>query len=172
MAATTGISLEEYLQTSYERDPEYIDGVLKEKPVVQFVHGRVQTLLGVWFWQHQGEWNTQCAVETRTQVSRVKVRLPDLVVVSANNDEQGTLTRPPLVAIEVLSPTDSYADLRARAEDLTAMGVRNVWLIDPDRRTGEIWRDGYWQPAGGDRLEAVESPIFLDLAWVWAELDR
>ena len=172
MATTTGISLEEYLQTSYKPDCEYIDGALKEKPVVQFVHGKLQGLLFVWFWQHQAEWHTQCAVETRTQVGAAKVRLPDLVVVSANSHEQGTLTVAPLVAVEVLSPTDSYADLRARAEDLTAMGVRNVWLIDPDHRTGEIWRNGHWQPAGSDRIEAVDSPIFLDLAWVWSELDK
>jgi Uma2 family endonuclease len=171
MATTTGISLEEYLQTSYRPDREYIDGTLKEKPVVPFVHGRVQMLLGVWFWQHQDEWHTQCAVETRTQVSTAKVRLPDIVVVSADSHEQGTLTTPPLVAIEVLSPSDSYADLRACAEDLTAMGVRNVWLIDPEHRTGEVWRDGYWQPAGSERIEAVDSAIFLDLAWVWSELD-
>jgi Uma2 family endonuclease len=82
MATTTGISLEEYLQTSYRPDREYIDGTLKEKPVVPFVHGRVQMLLGVWFWQHQDEWHTQCAVETRTQVSTAKVRLPDIVVLS------------------------------------------------------------------------------------------
>jgi Uma2 family endonuclease len=172
MATTSGISLEEYLRTSYKPDREYIDGALKEKPVVQFVHGKLQGLLVVWFWQHQSEWNTRCAVETRTQVSRAKVRLPDVVVVSANNREQGTLTTAPLVAIEILSPSDSYADLRSRAEDLTAMGVRNVWLIDPDHRTGEVWRDGYWQPAGSGRIDAVDSPLFLDLAWVWAELDR
>jgi Uma2 family endonuclease len=51
------------------------------------------------------------------------------------------------------------------------MGVRNVWLIDPEHRTGEVWRDGYWQPAGSERIEAVDSAIFLDLAWVWSELD-
>lgn len=170
MATTTAVSLEEYLATSYRPDREYINGELKEKPVVGFAHGETQAALSVWFWNHRAEWQVQCAVETRTQVGPVKVRLPDFVIVSAQNRQRGTLTEPPLVAIEVLSPSDGYADLRARATDLAAMGVRNVWLLDPDARTAEVWRDGYWQPAGPERVHAVESPIYLDLTWLWSEL--
>jgi Uma2 family endonuclease len=170
MATTTGISLEEYLQTSYKPDREYIDGVLKEKPVVGFAHGELQSILAAWFREHRKVWNIRCAVETRTQVTSERVRLPDFVVVSDAVYVSGALSEPPLIAIEVLSPTDSYADLRARAEDLTRMGVRNIWLLDPASRTGEVWRDDHWQPAGSGRMEAVESPIFLDLAWLWAEL--
>lgn len=172
MATATRVSLEEYLQTSYRPDREFLDGVLKEKPVVEFVHGEVQGLLFSWFLQHRDEWGIRASVETRTRVRAGKVRLPDVVVVASGSREKGTLTVAPLVAIEVLSPTDSYSDLRERAEDLWAMGVRNIWLIDPEHRTGEVWRDGYWQPAGSARIDAVESPVFVDLAWVWAELDR
>ena len=172
MVTTTALSIEEYLQTSYEHDCEYIDGALKEKPVVEFVHGRVQMLLGVWFWQKESAWGIRCAVETRTRVKEGKVRLPDVVVVSSTNRPQGALTEPPLIAIEVLSPTDSYHDLRHRAEDLCSMGVQNIWLIDPLRRTGEVWRDGFWQPAESSRIQAVDAPVFLDMDWLWAELDR
>lgn len=172
MASTTALPLEEYLQTSYRPDREYIDGALKEKPVVGFAHGELQAILASWFRQNRKQWNIRCAVETRTQVSTTKVRLPDVVVVSAGTQPQGALTEPPIVAIEVLSGTDSYADLRARAADLSAMGVRNIWLLDPAKRTAETWRDGFWQPAGPARIEAIDSPVFLDLAWLWAELDR
>ena len=36
MATTAGISIQEYLRTSYTPDCEYIDGELKEKHVVVF----------------------------------------------------------------------------------------------------------------------------------------
>ena len=49
MAATTLVTLEEYLRTSYEPDQEYIDGELKEKPVVRWTHSRLQASLCMWF---------------------------------------------------------------------------------------------------------------------------
>ncbi len=41
MATTAGISIEQYLNTSYTPDCEYIDGELREKPVVGFSHGNI-----------------------------------------------------------------------------------------------------------------------------------
>ncbi len=47
MATTVTVSMEMYLSTSYCPDVEYLDGVLKEKPVIQIVHGWVQVLIGM-----------------------------------------------------------------------------------------------------------------------------
>ena len=166
------VSMEEYLRTSYRPDVEYINGELKGKSLVTPAHGKAQTLLGVWFWQHRHEWGIWAAVEARTQVDPDRVRLPDFVVVVRTNREKAALTQPPLAAIEVLSPTDSYKDLKARATDLASMGVQNVWLIDPEARTGEIWSVGEWQLSKTTQLRAVESPIFLDLEWLWEQMDE
>ena len=170
------VSLEEYLRTSYHPDVEYLDGKLGEKPVVGFAHGETQGFLFQWFSQHYAEWNIRCAVETRTQVSASQVRLPDVVVVAAQDrpkdESRGALDKPPLIAIEVLSPTDAYLDLKLRAADLAAMGVPNVWLIDEQARTAEVWADRSWHPVTTTRLEAVNSPIYLDLAWLWQQLDQ
>jgi hypothetical protein len=65
---------------------------------------------------------------------------------------QGALESPPLIALEVLSPDDSYADLRQRARDLRAMGTPNIWLQ-------------------GDRLQAEGTEAYLDPAWLWTEFD-
>ena len=172
MATTVKVSLQEYLNTSYHPDVEYLDGELKEKPVVKLAHGRIQSLLSVWFWQHRKDWHIQVAVDTRTQVSSDHVRLPDVVVVSANVKERGTLTQAPLVAIEVLSPTDTYYELKQRAADLEQMGVKNVWLIDEDARTAEIWSGGSWHLSESEKVEAVDSPIHLDLNWLWQQMDE
>ncbi len=172
MATAAKVSLQEYLNTSYRPDVEYIDGELKEKSVVTPAHGKTQTLLGVWFWQRRKEWGIWAAVETRTQVDADRVRLPDFIVMIRTNREQAALTEPPLIAIEVLSPSDSYKELKLRAADLKSMGVHNVWLLDPEARTGEVWRDGSWHREPGTRLEAVDSPMFLDLDWLWQQLDE
>jgi len=172
MATAVKVSIEEYLTTSYHPDVEYIDGELKEKPVVQFAHGRVQVLLGVWFWQHEEEWHIVAAAETRTQVNANHVRLPDLVVISSATKERDTLKQPPLIAIEVLSPTDTYQDLKSRAIDLEEMGVKNIWLIDEEARTAEIWRQGSWYLSKAETLHAVDMPLYLNLSWLWQQMDK
>ena len=172
MAIKTLVSIEEYLNTSYEPDVEYLDGELKEKPVVGFPHGETQVILGAWFRSHRQEWGIRVAVETRTHVDATRFRLPDFVVVSKDERSRGALESPPLIAIEVLSPTDTYAELKGRAEDLAHMGVANVWLLDPEKRTAEVWTGRGWNLVDGPKLQAVDSPMFIDLEWLWAELDE
>ncbi len=172
MAATaTAVSLAEYLRTAYRPDVEFLNGELKEKPVPEFLHGVIQGLTFTWFREHRKEWSILVSVETRTQVEEERFRLPDVVVVRKGEEAKGALTKSPLIAIEVLSPTDSYADLRERAGDLRAMGTENVWLLDPATRTAEVWTGKHWQPVEGNRLTAVNASVFLDLDWLWAELD-
>ncbi len=170
-AIATTVSLAEYLRTSYHPDVEYVCGELKEKPMPTLSHGMVQALLAGWFLSHRKEWGIVVASEVRTQVDVDHVRLPDVVLVRTGGGRPRTLVQAPLVAIEILSPDDSYADLRERAGDLRAMGVENVWLLDPERRTAEVWTGTHWQPADGNRLTAVNAPVFLDLDWLWAEMD-
>ncbi len=172
MATAGRVSIEEYLRTSYRPDVEYIDGELKQKPVVGFAHEETQGFIFKWFSDHYQEWNIRCAVETRTRVSPERVRLPDVVVVAAQDRRKTELNRPPIIALEVLFPSDSYQDLKRRAADLENMGVRNVWLIDEDVRTVEIWKNGAWELAKTTKLRAVESPMYLDMDWVWRQLDQ
>ncbi len=170
MATTAGISIEQYLRTSYTPDCEYLDGELREKSGRDFPHGNMQAILGAWFQNHAREWRIRVAVETRTRVTGSKVRLPDLVVVPLDaSAPQGALESPPLIAIEVLSPDDSYNDLRQRARDLRTMGTANIWLVDPAEKTIAVWDGLTWQPFQGGKLQAAGSEAFLDPAWLWAE---
>ncbi len=99
------------------------------------------------------------------------MRLPDVVVVTNREQSSGALDNPPLIAIEVFSPTDTYTELKHRAADLQAMGIENVWLIDPEQRTAEVWNGQSWEPHSGKILQAVNSPMHLDLNWLWTEFD-
>ena len=166
------ISLDEYLRTTYRPDVEYLNGELREKAGVGFAHGETQGFLFQWFSQHYQEWNIRCALEARVQVSPTQVRLPDVVVIAAPERTQGALENPPLIAIEVLSPADTYLELKARAADLAAMGVPNIWLIDEQARTAEVWAAESWHLQKTTRLEAVNSPVYLDLSWLWQQLDQ
>ena len=176
MATTPHVSVEEYLRTSYRPDVEYIDGelrpknsVLEEDPVVQWVHGRLQTFIGSWFEQHEDEWDVLAAVEVRTRISPSIYRLPDVVIVRAE-PEGGEITEPPLIVIEILSPRDTYSDTQRRAREYQIMGVENIWIIDPDTRTARVCTGENWREVS--RFVVEDSPIFLDLEATFAKLDR
>jgi Uma2 family endonuclease len=47
---------------------------------------------------------------------------------------------PPVVAVEVLSPSDRHEDVNDRIRSLLAAGVRQVWVADPDFRSVIVHR--------------------------------
>ena len=170
LVSAAHVSLEEYLSTSYRPDVEFIDGILKEKPAVSPAHGRTQMMLGWWFGIHEAEWAIQVFAESRTQVSVTKVRLPDASVLPAGPVPRKVITQAALIAIEVLSESDTYRELKERDRDFESMGVRNIWLLDPAAQTAEVWTKGDWRSFDGVRLQAIEPPIYLDLAWLWKQV--
>jgi len=71
----------------------------------------------------------------------------------------------PDLAIEVLSPGDTYAEVREKADQYLAGGVKEIWIVDPRRRAMEILRppDKRITLHGGDRLETPLLPGFSAL---------
>ena len=176
MATTAhAVSVEEYLRTSYEHDPEYIDGEIRERPMPTRLHAFVQLLLGLWFGQRMEEWSILPYSEVRTRVRPSNFRLPDMAVARKAPINTRTLDEAPLIAIEILSDDDRAADLRKRAVDFAAMGTENVWLLDPETRQAYRWvpKDagrGDWFPV--ETLEAEGTPVHLDLAWLWQKVEQ
>ena len=80
MATTATISVEEYLDSSFEPDMEYIDGQLEERNVGEIEHSEVIAAILGWFIQHAKEWNIRVLPDVRTQVSPTRFRVPDIVL--------------------------------------------------------------------------------------------
>ena len=136
MATATLLSIDEYLRTTYRPDCEYVDGELRERNVGKWEHARVQLLLAVWFGTREKEWAVVASTEQRMQVSRDRVRVPDLVVLQPG-PQPDLLTDLPLLVVEILSPDDSYSDTQERANDYLAMGLgRSGSLIQRHGRAG------------------------------------
>jgi len=167
MATTTHIPLSEYLETSYRPDCEYVDGEIRERNVGKFEHARVQALLTIWFGNHERDWGIIIITEQRVQVSRNRVRIPDLVAVKAG-PQPDVLTDPPLLIIEILSPDDSYSDTQERAKDYRDMGVETVWIIDPKTRTGRMCSGPEWTEA--KRLTVSGTPLYVDLDEIFSQI--
>ncbi len=166
MGSAHAVSVEQYLTMSFEHDMELVNGQLKERPMPTKLHGFVQLLLGAWFGSHMDAWGIHMMSEARTRVNPEDVRLPDVAVCLGELTPGKTLDEPPLIAIEILSPDDSFTDLADRAGDFAEMGVAHLWLLDPVQRTAFSWNAvGTWMPTA--ELNVPGTPIHLDLDWLW-----
>ena len=167
MATALHIPLNEYLGISYRPDREYVDGEIRERNVGKWEHARLQWLLALWFGTHEKQWGITGSTEQRVRVSANRVRVPDLVVLTAGAQPE-VLTDPPLLVIEILSPDYSYSDTQDRAQDYRAMGVETVWIIDPKTRTGRVCSGTEWVEAS--RLEVKGTPLYVDLPEIFSQL--
>jgi len=170
MAATTQISLETYLTTSYEPDVDYVDGVLEDRNVGEYDHNAVQMAILFWFHQRGKEWRIRSIQEQRTKVAATKVRIPDVCVFSRDVPIEQVFTRPQLIAIEVLSPEDRHSRVDARLNNFREFGVPNIWVVDPATRTGWDCSDGNW--VRKERFEVAGSPIYLSLPELFAKIEE
>jgi Uma2 family endonuclease len=167
MATISQIPLDEYLGTSFRPDREYVDGEIRERNVGKWEHARVQWLMALWFGTHEKEWGITGSTEQRVRVSDNRVRVPDLVVLTAGAQPE-VLTDPPLLVIEILSPDDTYSDTQERAQDYRAMGVETVWIIDPKTRTGRMCSGKEWIESS--RLEVKGTPLYVNLPEIFSQL--
>jgi Uma2 family endonuclease len=78
---------------------------------------------------------------------------------------------PALLNIEILSPEDRLPRVITRFNDYVAMGVPNLWLLDPVDRTAFIYSKDGLRLAEGPRLTIPDSPIYLDLPEIFSALD-
>jgi Uma2 family endonuclease len=167
MATALQIPLDQYLGSSYRPDREYVDGEIRERNVGKWEHARVQWLLAAWFFAHEKQWGITGSTEQRVRVSQNRVRVPDLVVLTAGA-QPDVLTDPPLLVIEILSPEDSYSDTQDRAQDYREMGVETVWIIDPKTRSGRMCSGKEWIEA--ERLEVKGTPLYVNLSEIFSQL--
>ncbi len=165
--AAVSLDIEEYLNTSYSPDREYIDGELLERNVGRWAHARVQWLLAKILSRKEEEWGVLGSTEQRTRVAATRVRIPDVVLVRAGTQQQ-VLTDPPLLVI--VSPDDSYTDTQKRASDYMTMGVEAIWVIDPDTRTGRQCVGDTWTAA--TVLRVPGTPVELDLTDLFQRLTQ
>ena len=129
--ATTLISVEEYLKSSYEPDAEYVDGVIEERPMGEDQHSAWQVALVTYLNVRGREWNIRVRSELRTRTSERRYRIPDVAVLDAALPREPVATVPPVIAFEILSPEDRLSRLLVRLADFESMGVPAIYVIDP-----------------------------------------
>ena len=131
MVATTLVSVEEYLDSGYRPDVDFINGELLERNVGEPSHGTVQLNVASWLKGRSGLWRTKVVVEVRVRINERRYRIPDVMVLSLDAPREEIVEAAPLLCIEILSRRDSLNQIWDRTQDYLAMGVPVCWIIDP-----------------------------------------
>ncbi len=169
MSTTTYVPIEVYLRSSYEPDAEYVDGEIEERPMGQFDHSSWQQAILRWFWPHEMEWNVRVRPELRVRVSPTRFRVPDVTVLDRDEAPEQIITRPPLAVFEVLSPEDTLQRLKRKLDDYAAMGISQIWIIDP--QDGSFSRYEEKQLLRGNKFVLASKGIAFEIARIGELLD-
>jgi len=169
MATATQVTIEQYLQTPFEPDAEYVCGEVQERNVGEYEHNTVQRAILLWFHLHDKAWQIRTIQEQKTRLTSGNVRIPDVSVWRRDVPVQPVFDKPQLIAIEVLSPEDRQSRVQEKIEDYCEFQVLNIWVVDPIKRLGWDCSDGNW--ARKERFEVAGSPIYLELRELFKELD-
>ncbi|NJN07367.1 MAG: Uma2 family endonuclease [Richelia sp. RM2_1_2] len=89
--------------------------------------------------QDKGEVCPELAIAL-TRHGRNWVPTPDLVYISKERlpddwDEEGTCSVPPDLAIEIISPGQTFGEMALKAQDYLNAGVLRVWVVDSKARS-------------------------------------
>jgi len=133
MTTRTLIPVEEYLSTVYRPDCDYVDGEVLERNLGERDHSYIQAALVSYFFVRRKAWGIEVYPEQRVQVRAKRFRIPDVCVVLGGTKEK-IFTSAPFLCVEILSPEDRMSRVQDRIDDYFAMGVPNVWVVDPARR--------------------------------------
>ena len=164
MSAATLLSIEEYLNTSFHPDREYIDGEVIERNVGRKRHGFAQMEIGAWFIQRRSALRLQPISEIRTRISSVRVRIPDVVLAELPLPDEEIFTTPPYLCIEIMSPDDTMASMQDRIDDYIAFGISKIWVIDPWKNRGWTITDNGWTTARDLIMRTHDGRVAMPLA--------
>jgi len=162
---------------------ELVEGALVEKPmglVESMLAGSILAVLRSFVLARNLGFVT--APDGMMRLSPGTVRIPDVAYLSWARTPDGRIPEvamsdfAPDLAVEVLSPSNTNAEMARKRAEYFAAGVRLVWEIDPRTRTVAVFTareqsttlDASMTLDGGDVLPGFALP----LADLFAELDR
>ncbi|ADW67110.1 Uma2 family endonuclease [Granulicella tundricola] len=168
MATPVLIPVEQYLSTSYDPDCDYIDGEVQERNRGERPHSLMQLALSAIFYSNRRAWKVLPMPEQRVQTSATRFRIPDVCLIAASDPADPIVHIPPILCVEIISSGQTLRHMQERTDDYLAMGVQQVWVLDPVRREAFIPSpSGVLQPSP-DNLNVSGTPIELS----WTEILR
>ncbi len=128
---TSLVTVEEYLKSTAKPNAEYIDGVVRRKPIPAYKHGKMEFRVSKFINDIEG---FDAVPEQTVRLRERKYLVPDVAVQRADSLQQPYPAEPIYLCVEVLSPEDRFSDAVAKCEDYHDWGVQYCWLIDPEKK--------------------------------------
>src|SRR5436853_1355306 len=125
---------------------ELIDGVLVEKPM-----GYRESMLAGWIltalnaFVRPRKLGVVTGADGMLKLFRGMVRIPDVAYVSRQRLPGGRVPREPIpllipdLAVEVLSKSNTQAEMHRKRGEYFQAGVRLLWLVDPEARVVTVF---------------------------------
>jgi Uma2 family endonuclease len=155
---------------------ELVDGTVVTMTPTGAAHGKIEVRLARLLDEYAEKkgigWVLSGEVGIVTKRNPDRVRGADLVFLSrqqVSSIPNGFLTIAPELVVEIVSPNDRWTDIREKIDEYFAIGVKQVWIVEPPSRQLLVYKSpteavGY---RSGNKLSAVHSLSGLEI-----EVDR
>lgn len=168
MSVETLIPLDEYLNTSYDPGVEYVDGVLVEGNVGDWLHALVLSSLIFALRLKYPEVFVIPELRSKTRETRF---LPPGVCVLLHPPKTKYLPDAAFVAIEILSEDDRMTRIMEKLEEYEQKGVPNIWVIDPRLKMMSAYSHGALQEIRADLIATGEASLELTRQEIFTQVD-
>ncbi|MCY9783564.1 Uma2 family endonuclease [Nocardiopsis sp. EMB25] len=154
---------------------ELVDGRLDVSPAPVFAHSRVESRLTI----HLGviappEFEVVSTPGINVNADRTHHRVPDLAVIRADAEESPYLTKPPLLAVEIVSPESAIRDHHTKRQEYEEFGIPSYWIVNPDPALPSITElrleDGGYREVTtvvGENVLKTDTPFPLSVVPHW-----
>lgn len=147
MTPPPGTATEDDLESFQGPLCELIDGVLVEKAM-----GDRESMLGLYIGRLVGthvdtaDLGIVLGADGHLKLSRDQVRAPDVSFIPWSSfpdgeppEDEAHWSVAPALAVEVLSPSNTRAEIDRKLAELFAAGTKLAWVIDPPTKTAKVY---------------------------------
>lgn len=141
---------DDLLKMSEGKRFELVDGRLEQKPMgtrASMAGARIISYLVLHCDEHpEAGWvfaqdaGYRCFPDDRNRIRRPDAYFIRRERLSPDRFDDGFITIPPDLAIEVLSPNDRAIRVSRKTQEYVAAGVRPIWIVEPELRLITIYR--------------------------------
>jgi Uma2 family endonuclease len=182
-AAYPTMTYVQFLEYPFERnDLEWVNGEVVELSPVGDRHQDVlaffMTVLRL-FVQDRGLGQVRSDPFQMKAGPELPGRAPDVQIVLKEHEDRirrNHTAGPADLVIEIVSPGSGRVDRGDKFYEYEKGGVREYWIIDPERKVAEFYvlgEDQYYHPAlpnnDGRYSSAIIEGLWIDVAWLWQE---
>jgi Uma2 family endonuclease len=105
------------------------------KPMPKTKHGSVQANIIIALsriYKKQFRYISELTIEVGDHTAVPDISIYKHFEIQWDEDEPAAKVEPPLVAIEIISPSQSFAQMREKARQYFAHGVQSCWIVQPE----------------------------------------